>query len=221
MFRPKLETLPPAQRAIWPLLAEIPRNFVLYGGTAVALRLGHRVSVDFDFFSAESFRPEAILNGVSWLRAPEPRFLQRQNNTLTVEADGPGGAVKFSFFGGLAIGQVRAPDVCADNGLKVASAEDLLALKLATIQQREEAKDFLDIHALLKSGMSLEQALGHLEAIHPVGTNAIITLKALVYFKGGDLDTLPDDLKRDLEAAVRRAREVVPFRGTKMPIGTV
>jgi hypothetical protein len=68
MFPPKLNTLPPAQRAIWPLLAEIPRHFVLYGGTAVALRLGHRVSVDFDFFAAVPFRPEALLGAVSWLR---------------------------------------------------------------------------------------------------------------------------------------------------------
>ncbi|MEO5957567.1 MAG: nucleotidyl transferase AbiEii/AbiGii toxin family protein [Opitutaceae bacterium] len=206
---------------MWPLLAEIPRHFVLYGGTAVALRLGHRVSVDFDFFSAEPFRPDAILTAVSWLRTGELRFFQRQNNTLTVEAGGPAGAVKLSFFGGLGIGQVCAPDICPDNGLKVASAEDLLALKLATIQQREEAKDFFDIHALLRAGLPLEQALGHLEAIHPIGTNAIITLKALVYFKGGDLEALPDDLKRDLEAAVRRAREVIPYRGITKPIGTM
>jgi hypothetical protein len=83
------------------------------------------------------------------------------------------------------------------------------------------AKDFVDIGALLRAGLSLEVALGHLEAIHPVGTNAIITLKALVYFKGGDLDTLPDDLKRYLEETVRRVREVVPFCGSKLPIGTI
>ena len=194
---------------------------MLYGGTAVALRLGHRVSVDLDFFSAPPFRPDEILNAISWLRAPAPRFFQRQANTLTVETEGPGGAVKLSFFGGLDIGQINAPDVCADNGLKVASAEDLLALKLATIQQREEAKDFLDLHALLRAGLSLERAVGHLLALHPVGTNEVITLKALVYFKGGDLDTLSEDLKRDVEAAVRRVREVTVFRGTKTPIGSV
>jgi hypothetical protein len=194
---------------------------VLYGGTAVALRLGHRVSVDFDFFSAVPFRPESLLGSVSWLRSPEPRFLQRENYTLTVEVDGADGPVKLSFFGGLEIGQVRPPDVCADTGLKVASAEDLLALKLAAIQQREEAKDFVDIAALLRTGLPLEEALGQLEALHPIGTNAIITLKALVYFKGGDLERLPDDLKRYLEETVRRVREVVPFRGPKLPIGTV
>jgi hypothetical protein len=46
IFEPKLATLPAAQRELWPLLAPAPRlSYVLYGGTAVALHLGHRVSV--------------------------------------------------------------------------------------------------------------------------------------------------------------------------------
>jgi len=48
-FTPKLEALPDAQRALWPELAQVPRHFVLYGGTAVALHCGHRASVDFVF----------------------------------------------------------------------------------------------------------------------------------------------------------------------------
>ena len=50
-FKPHLEILPPAQQRLWPELrpaAEL--GFALYGGTAIALRLGHRTSVDFDFF---------------------------------------------------------------------------------------------------------------------------------------------------------------------------
>lgn len=221
MFQPKLDVLPPAQRALWPLLAEVPRHFVLYGGTAVALRLGHRVSVDFDFFSAQPFQPERLLAAISWLRGPEPRVFQRQDNTLTVEVDGPKGATKFSFFGLIDCGQVRPPDICADNGLKVASAEDLLALKLGTIQQRVEAKDYVDIHALIQAGLNLPTALGHLEALHPLATNAMITLKTLVYFSGGDLATLPREVKLDLEAAVREVRGIAPFAGMKTPIGTV
>ena len=53
-FEPKTKILPEAQREIWPLLAPAPGlSFVLYGGTAVALHLGHRISVDFDFFRTE------------------------------------------------------------------------------------------------------------------------------------------------------------------------
>ena len=48
-FRPRLDVLPTAQRRLWPTLADVPEPFVLYGGTALALRLAHRTSVDFDF----------------------------------------------------------------------------------------------------------------------------------------------------------------------------
>ncbi len=47
---PRLDVLPPAQRKFWPQLAKLRNEgFVLYGGTAIALYLGHRESVDFDF----------------------------------------------------------------------------------------------------------------------------------------------------------------------------
>src|SRR5512141_490835 len=102
MFESHLETLPPAQRSLWPDLAEIPAYFVLYGGTALALRLGHRTSVDFDFFSSEPFVPADLLNSMVLLKHARP--LQTATNTLTVVVD-RAGAVKLSFFGGLSIGR--------------------------------------------------------------------------------------------------------------------
>jgi hypothetical protein len=221
MFQPKLDVLPSAQRALWPLLADLPGHFVLYGGTAVALRCGHRISEDFDFFSPETLTFEQLASQLPWLRTPEPRILQRQNNTLTVQVSRPEGSVKLSFFGTINFGQIHSPDRAMDNGLKIASAEDLLALKLAVIHERIEAKDYLDIHALLQSGLSLSTGLSHLDAIHPLMTNWVITLKTLIYFRGGDLPKLPDQIKRDLEEAVRRVREVPLFVGAKAPIGTI
>ena len=50
MLTPRLEILPAPQRRLWDDLKHTPREFVLYGGTAPALRLGHRHSEDFDFF---------------------------------------------------------------------------------------------------------------------------------------------------------------------------
>jgi len=212
--------LPPAQRNLWPKLAELPEQFVLYGGTAIALRCGHRVSEDFDFFSAQALVPEALLARVPWLRSPKPTVLQRQDNTLTLQLSNEMGSVKASFFGGIEFGQINPPERAADNQLKVASPEDLLALKLGVIQQRVEAKDYLDIHALLKSGLSLSVGLCHLDALHPLTTNWMITLKTLVFFKGGDLEGLPETVKRDLEEAVRLVRTVPKFAGVKTPLGS-
>jgi hypothetical protein len=54
-FAPRLDILPEGQRLLWPELDHVPQDFVLYGGTALALQLDHRVSEDFDFFSAQPF----------------------------------------------------------------------------------------------------------------------------------------------------------------------
>jgi Nucleotidyl transferase AbiEii toxin, Type IV TA system len=56
-FIPRLDILPLPQRRLWDEFAGIPPEFVLYGGTAIALHLGHRESVDFDFFGSRSFDP--------------------------------------------------------------------------------------------------------------------------------------------------------------------
>jgi hypothetical protein len=51
-FVPCFEILPKAQKALWYRLSPCQDfGFVLYGGTGIALQLGHRSSVDFDFFS--------------------------------------------------------------------------------------------------------------------------------------------------------------------------
>jgi hypothetical protein len=60
-FTPNLAMLPPPQRRLWPELASTPEMFTLYRGTALALRLGHRASVDFDFFSNAPCNPDRSL----------------------------------------------------------------------------------------------------------------------------------------------------------------
>jgi hypothetical protein len=72
---PRLDILSPAQRLLLPALAAVTDEaFVLYGGTAIALYLGHRESVDFDFFSDRTFQPEELLAKFHFLRGAE--FLQ-------------------------------------------------------------------------------------------------------------------------------------------------
>ena len=70
-FLPNLDGLLPAQRALWPELAAKPESFTLYGDTGLALRVGHRASVDFDFFSNASFDPERLAEQTPYLREAE------------------------------------------------------------------------------------------------------------------------------------------------------
>jgi hypothetical protein len=66
-FVPRLDILPPPQRLLWHELSAVPPEFVLYGGTAIALHLGHRESVDFDFFGDRPLDPSLLVPALPFL----------------------------------------------------------------------------------------------------------------------------------------------------------
>jgi hypothetical protein len=199
MFTPNLSILPEPQRRLWAELRDTPKTFVLYGGTALALRLGHRQSEDFDFFSSEPFRPAALREGILYLKHAE--MTQFQDNTLTAIVD-RNGPVKLSFFGSLGIKRVQDPDIAEENGIQIASLFDLLASKLQTVQLRAEAKDYRDILATFDAGLTLAEGLAAAAAIYGKDFNGALSLKALTFFEDGDLPSLtPAVQKRLLEAA--------------------
>jgi hypothetical protein len=204
---PCLDALPAVQRALWPALCEVSRHsFVLYGGTAVALHLGHRESVDFDFFTHRSFQPDELFGSYGLLRGSE--VLQSQPNTLTVLTAGQDAdRVKLSFFGGLTFGRLAQPRRTPDDVLTVASLEDLLAHKLKTVLQRVEPKDYVDVDALLQSGLSLARGLAGARLLFPAFAPQEC-LKALTYFEDQGLRDLPRDLEERLLSAVKRVRSV-------------
>lgn len=83
----RLDVLPSPQRRLWPELAAVRDDgLVLYGGTAVALFLGHRASVDFDFFTHLRFQPDDVLKRFHFLRGAE--ILESRPDTLTVLVQG-------------------------------------------------------------------------------------------------------------------------------------
>lgn len=203
---PRLDALPDAQRRLWPLLQPLTElGFVLYGGTAISLRLGHRQSVDFDFFTDRLLDTQALRLRLPWLA--DAIVLQEAPDTLTVLAHMPTAqtsevsaeeTVKVSFFGGLSFGRLSDPDVTSDAVAQIASREDLLATKLKALLQRVEAKDYLDVAALLGAGASLDRGLAGARALYGQAFQPSECLKALVYFQGGDLDTLPADTRETL-----------------------
>lgn len=203
---PRLDILPPAQREIWPQLAPGANlSFVLYGGTAVALHLGHRVSIDFDFFKAEPLEKGKIEASFSFLR--DARVIQESDNTLVLDVSMPSGRVKVSYFGGLALGRINDPLRTRDNVLFVASREDLLVTKLKAILDGAEAKDYRDIAAMLSTGVSLERALGAFAKMYR--KDPALPLRAIGFFKDGDLPSLPQ-ADQDLLRAARDCVSDVP-----------
>jgi hypothetical protein len=204
-FEPETEILPKAQQEIWPLLTPASGlSFVLYGGTAVALHLGHRISVDFDFFRTEPLDKKDIETSFTFMRAAQT--IQEDENTLVVMSPMQSGPVKVSFFGGVTIGRINEPLRTSDATLLVASLEDLLVTKLKTIMDRAEAKDYRDISAMLSAGISLEKALGAFAKMY--GKDPGLPLRAMGFFRDGDLPSLPKSDQDILRKARDRVSEI-------------
>ena len=177
--------LPPAQRRLWPRLRpSASLEFVLYGGTAISLHLGHRRSVDFDFFHDRPLDLTALRSAFGCLDSA--RTLQQTKDTLVVLAAG----VKVSFFGGLRFGRVGDPLLTRDGVAVVASLDDLMAHTLKVILERAERRDCEDIAAMLRAGVSLAQGLAAARLLFGAAFQPAESLKALTYFRDGDLPRL-------------------------------
>lgn len=196
-FVPHFEILPRPQRLLWEEMHAIPPEFILYGGTALALRLGHRQSLDFDFFGSSSFDTIALYQAVPFLNGS--KIIQQEKDTLSCVVDRDG-EVQISFFGVPLIRRIEPAN--AVDGIRIASLIDLAGTKAAVVQQRAEAKDYIDLATLIQHGIDLPHALAAARAIYGQGFNPQITLKALSYFDDGDLWKLPDETKAALIQAV-------------------
>lgn len=199
-FQPNLDILPDPQRRLWPKLSDTPDDFVLYGGTAIALYLGHRESIDFDFFSSAPFEPGELIASTRYLQQSER--LQSAKNTLVVLIKNSSGSVKLSFFGDLDFGRVQSPLSSNSNNIRIASLLDLAASKIKVLQDRAELKDYFDIYTLLQHGISLDEALSAAMGVYGKAFNPVISLKALTYFDDGDVSKLTMTQKSFLTGSV-------------------
>ena len=219
-FDPRLDILPAAQKEVWTSLSAAPRlSFVLYGGTAIALHLGHRQSVDFDFFRSEPLDKREIRAAFAFL--DDATVLKDTPDTLAVLAAMPSGSVKISFFGGIGFGRVNAPLQTRDKTLLVASLDDLMATKLKATLDRAEARDYRDIAQMISAGVSLSSGLGAFKRMFKGEPSQV--LRAIGYFRDGDLPTLvqaDQELLRDARDQVVEVPDVHVIHGPlAIPLG--
>ena len=212
-----LDVLPPEQRELWPMLRDTPKQFVLYGGTAVALQLGHRKSVDFDFFCAKPFNPDEMLEKVPYLSNAHDIRISDETLKLKVEMSS-GESVDLSYFDVNKL-QIKPPIRAADNGVKIASVLDLLGMKCATVSQRIEVKDYLDIHAILSNtSYTLANGISAAATLYPE-YHPTMTIRALQ--DTGRL-VIDEEIKKTLRSAVDKMQtEDFKKYKTKGRIGTL
>jgi hypothetical protein len=160
---------------ILPLFKGFKDDFYLAGGTALALQLGHRDSIDFDFFSEKSFSTENLTQEVEQIfRHHKVAKIQQEKDTLTFVIND---TIKISFF---SYPYKLINPLLDEDNFKMASLNDIGAMKLSAITSRSVLKDYVDLYFILHK-ISIEE-LSKLtkEKFPTIDINLI--LKSLVYF---------------------------------------
>jgi len=203
------DILPEKQRQLLPALkATRSLGYTLYGGTAIALQIGHRVSIDFDFFSNLPLDEAVLKRAIPVLANGETISRDSDTWTLVVQAESAGREVKLSFFGSLDFGRVGTPAITTGGEIALASLHDLMGHKLKVLLQRVEAKDYMDIAALLRAGLSLEYGLGAAKTMFATFP-PLEAVRTMTYFEGGDLGRLSEEDKTTLVRAAAAVGAIV------------
>ncbi|MBE3520058.1 MAG: nucleotidyl transferase AbiEii/AbiGii toxin family protein [Firmicutes bacterium] len=173
------EVIPEPIRLLLPGIASVvsSEGFYLAGGTAAALQLGHRQSVDLDFFSPQPFNPDKLVDRLSELG--DVHVVSAARDTLNVHISG----VRVSFF------QYAYPliaPVANYQGLTLASLRDISLMKIVAVSNRGSRKDFVDLYAICTRVWSLKEALDSLPRKFGKRYSLAHILRSLTYFEDAE-----------------------------------
>jgi hypothetical protein len=162
-------------------------RFYLAGGTALAIQLGHRESIDLDWFCPNDFSNQEIKFELSKLG--QLQITSEEEVTVNGTLDN----VKVSFLRYRY--DVTFPLIEMD-GVKLADERDIAAMKIDAMSSRGSKKDFIDIYFLLRK-YSLGELLGFFEKKYRgIDYNKLHILKSLVYFVDAEDDPMPKMIEK-------------------------
>ncbi|MEW6683128.1 MAG: nucleotidyl transferase AbiEii/AbiGii toxin family protein [Nitrospirota bacterium] len=157
--------------------------FYLAGGTAVALQLGHRVSDDLDFFSADSFEADAVVHTLSGLG----RLDGVEAAPGTVHARFEGTRLTFLHY------PYPLLDPCVSGlGINLASLRDIGCMKIDAVASRGSRRDFVDLYTICTRSRPLDDLLRDFDVkFRRIAYNRAHILKSLCYFEDAEREPLP------------------------------
>lgn len=178
-----LAAVEPATLELLKKLQSLPelRNTRLVGGTALALQLGHRKSIDLDFFGVVDCEAEALVDAIK--EVGSLRILKDTPNIHIYLIDG----VKVDIVN-YKYAWLDEPVVMQD--IRMASFRDIAAMKVTAVVGRGTKKDFIDIAFLLRL-FSLNEILGFYSTKYNDGS-VFMAMKSMVYFEDAEKDPMPD-----------------------------
>lgn len=178
------------RKKILPLFSGIKGMFYLAGGTGLALQIGHRDSVDFDFFNAEGFSTEKLFKDIALVFAgKEVVKIQEEKDTLSIFIDKK---IKVSFF---VYPYKLLEPLIESEYFKFCSLLDIGCMKLSALVSRSLQKDYVDLY-FISQKIRIETLLNSVEKKFP-SLDLNLVLKSLVYFD--DLVEEPINYKNNNE----------------------
>jgi hypothetical protein len=182
----------------------------LAGGSACALQLGHRISVDLDFFTPVEFDAKELASSLKKLGAFE---LERQSwGTVLGTFEG----IKFSIFA------YKYPVLFPYKSIfdiNIIDLKDIAAMKIDAISTRGIKRDFVDLYFICRKKISLKQTLSFYERKYgKLSSNLLHIQKSLIYFVDAEASEMPrmlkpcrwEEVKKFFEREVKRIAIKMP-----------
>ncbi len=188
-----LECLPAkGQKALgWFKNIAAKKHLVLAGGTALALQLGHRISVDLDFFTSDAFSTESMIQEIKRFKL-DYQILQEEEGSLTAIVNGVKVSV-FKYHYPFTDLKVRI------KGIPVAGILDIASMKVIAITQRGAKRDFADLYFILQDTPFRKVAVNMIRRFGAERVNPLLIGKALVFFDDAEGDPEPQYLREKPE----------------------
>jgi predicted nucleotidyltransferase component of viral defense system len=205
LLTPQWQALTPETRQLFQITAALPfiQRYYLAGGTGLALHLGHRFSVDLDFFASDSDAVGPDERSALRVAFEDPTLAISFDKDMTFVANWRG--VGVSFFRLTLYPLTQEPLLL--EGVPVATVEEIGAMKLAAIMARGTRKDYIDLYFILQQ-TPLER-LFEVAAVKyaRVRTFAVSAVRALTYFADAETTATPQMIQRVSWPAVKRFLE--------------
>ena len=164
------------------------KEFYLVGGTALALQLGHRNSIDIDLFTLNEFDDTGIIELVS-KQYSVAEILRRPNTVICLLNNIKTDFIRHNY-------PILKPPI-TEEGITFFSKEDIAAMKFhAIIQSGKRLKDFIDIYFLLQH-FSMKQMISFFSSKYTY-SNPMIAMKAINFFDDIDVNMDPPKLLKPL-----------------------
>lgn len=202
------EILSKEQLEILPLIKLFAGDFYLVGGTAVALHIGHRRSIDFDLFTDKNIKRRSIKKIIESSKYPVQDIIYEDHEQMHLIVN----SVKLTFFNFPT--KVDHP-LDFEGIIKIPALLDLAAMKAYALGGRAKWKDYVDLYFIMRDHYTLKEISGRAKEIFETFFNEKLFREQLSYFKDIDhsekLEYVGEDVKDEVIEKALIEKAISPF----------